>query len=68
MVNIKRITYFIGIIMLIYITKPQIIFKPNGQLREYGFGYTLDGYRKTLFSIHTIIIFIILLLFIYIKY
>lgn len=59
--------YLIGIIIIFYIVKPNISFKPNGQLRNYGFGYDSDGYTKTLYTFQNIIIFIVVFLFIYIK-
>lgn len=57
--------YLIAIIILFYILKPIISFKPNGQLREYGFGYDLNGYKKTLYTMHILIIFIIIILYVY---
>lgn len=56
------IPYVICIIILTYILKPSILFKPNGQLRNYGFGYDTDGYKKTLFTMPIIIIFSIILI------
>lgn len=66
--KVKRILpYLLGGILLLYIIKPSIIFKPNGQLRNYGFGYDSDGYKKTLYTMHNIIILLVVLLYIYIK-
>lgn len=62
----KILPYFLGIIVLFYIIKPSISFKPNGQLRNYGFGYDGDGYKKTLYTMHNIIILLAILLYIYI--
>lgn len=50
----KTIPYLIGVIILLYIVKPSISFKSNGQLREYGFGYDKDGYKKTLYTMQNI--------------
>lgn len=47
--------------------KPSISFKPNGQLRNYGFGYETgpDNYRKTLYTMQNIIIFITIIMYLY---
>lgn len=60
----KTIPYLIGIITLLYIIKPNICFKQNNQLRNYGFGYDKDNYKKTLFTMQNLIIFITILLYI----
>jgi hypothetical protein len=59
--------YLLGSIFIFYIVKPSISFKPNGKLRNYGFGYDTDGYKKTLYTMHNIIILLCVLLYIYIK-
>lgn len=51
------IPYLVGIIIVFYIMKPSISFKPSGQLREYGFGYDTSGYKKTLYTTYNIILF-----------
>ena len=59
--------YLIGLIIIIFIIKPNLIFKENGQARIYGIGYENNGYKKTLFTIHNIIILIIVILMILLK-
>ena len=56
--------YLIGIIIMLYITKPAILFKPNGRIREYGFNYGKDGFKRTLFTMHTIVVVSVVLLYI----
>jgi hypothetical protein len=63
----KILPYLLGTILAFYLIKPSISFKPSGQLRNYGFGYDSDGYKKTLYTMHTIIILIAVLLYIYIN-
>lgn len=63
----KILPYLLGIIIIIFTIKPSIAFKPNGQLRSYGFGYDSDGYKKTLYTMHNIIILLVVLLYIYIN-
>jgi hypothetical protein len=58
----NKIPYLFGIIIIIYIVKPNILFKPNGKLRDYGLGYDHEGYKKTLYSFHFIILIIVLML------
>lgn len=49
-------------IIIIYISKPSFIFKPNGFSKEYGVGFDSDGYRKTFFTFNTIILTIAILI------
>jgi hypothetical protein len=63
----KILPYLLGTILIFYMVKPSISFKPNGQLRSYGFGYDSDGYKKTLYTMHNIIILLAVLLYIYIN-
>lgn len=58
----NKLPYLILLILLIYITKPNIIFKPNGKLRDYGIGYDEEGYKKTLYTLHFIIVITVILL------
>lgn len=53
--------FIIFSIILYYVLKPSITFKPTHKLREYGFGYDSEGYRKTLFTMYNVIILIVLL-------
>lgn len=65
--KVKRLLpYLIGSIVILYIVKPSISFKPTGQLRNYGFGYDSDGYKKTLYTLPILIIFLTVFLYMYI--
>lgn len=57
------IPYLIGIILIIYILKPNIFFKPNGKTRLYGLGFDDEGYKKTLYTFQFAIIIIALILY-----
>lgn len=63
----QRLPLLILLIFIIYILKPSIIFKSNGETRLYGLGYDEDGYKKTLYTFHFIIIVIVFLLFVVIR-
>lgn len=63
----KILPYLLGTILIFYMIKPSISFKPNGQLRNYGFGYDSDGYKKTLYTMHNIIILLAVLFYIYLS-
>jgi hypothetical protein len=58
------IPYLVGIILIIYLLKPNIFFKPNGKTRIYGLGYDDQGYKKTLYTFQFAIIIIVLMLYI----
>ncbi len=58
----KKIIYLFCIIIIIYITKPSILFKPNGKPRVYGIGYDYEGYKKTLYTFQFAIIIFSLLI------
>jgi len=61
------IPYLFSIIILVYLVKPNIAFKQDGQLREFGFGIDKDNYKKTLFTMQNIIIFLTVILYVYIN-
>lgn len=61
------IPYLIGIILIIYLLKPNMFFKPNGKTRIYGLGYDHEGYKKTLYTFQFAIIIIVLMLYYLIK-
>lgn len=61
----RQIVYLISIVVLLFITKPPIVFKPNGKPRLYGFGYDDEGYKKTLYTFQFIILIIALLVSVY---
>lgn len=62
----QKIFYLILIILILYIVKLPIFFKPNGKPREYGIGTDYEGFSKTFytfqFAIIIITIFIVVLL------
>ena len=60
------IPYLFSIIILLYLVKPNIAFIPNGQLREFGFGIDKYNYKKTLFTMLNIIIFLTVILYVYV--
>ena len=62
-----QIVYVIGTILLLYILKPILLFKPNGKPRLYGLGYDEEGYKKTLYTFQFIIIIIVLVITLLIK-
>lgn len=67
-INTQRsIPYLIGTIVFVYLTKPTLFFKSNGELREYGIGTDGDGYKKTLYTFHFFIIIATLIIFYYFK-
>lgn len=55
-INPQKIFYVILIILLLYILKLPIFFKPNGKLREYGIGLDNEGFSKTLYTFQFAII------------
>lgn len=59
------IPYLLSIIIILFIIKPNIFFKPNGKIRLYGIGYDDEGYKKTLYTFQFAIIIIIVLLYHY---
>jgi hypothetical protein len=58
--------YLLGIIIILYVLKPNLFFKPNGKTRLYGIGYDEEGYKKTLYTFQFAIIIIVLILYHYI--
>jgi hypothetical protein len=61
----KKIIYLFCIIIITYIIKPSILFKPNGKPRLYGIGYDYEGYKKTLYTFQFVIIIFSLLVYFY---
>jgi hypothetical protein len=57
-----QIILLLSFIIIFYLVKPSITFKPNGQLREFGVGYSKDGYRKTFLTFITLIFLFIIIL------
>jgi hypothetical protein len=63
----KKIIYLFCIIIIIYIVKPTILFKPNGKPRIYGIGYDNEGYKKTLYTFQFAIIILALFIHFFFK-
>jgi hypothetical protein len=61
----NKIPYVIGIIIILYILKPNAIFKPSGEHREYGFGYDRDGYKRSIYSMHFVILLIVIVIYVF---
>jgi hypothetical protein len=55
----QDILIFVVVLLMFFYLKPSFLFKPNGKPREYGMGVDAEGYRKTVFSMHTVIIVIV---------
>lgn len=47
--------YVIAFVLLLFIMKPRVMFKPNGKPREHGLGLDQEGYKKTLYTVHFVI-------------
>ena len=58
-INMNQIVILVGFIIVFYTIKPSITFKPDGKLREFGVGYSKDGYRKTFLTLFNIIVLLI---------
>lgn len=56
----KRIYLIILSILLIYLVKPNLIYKADGKLREYGTGYDKHGYKKTFFTMPITIVILVI--------
>ena len=52
----NKLVILISFIIVYYIIKPSITFKHDGTLREFGVGYSKDGYRKTFLTLLNLII------------
>lgn len=50
-------------ILFIYTIKPNMLFKPNGKLREFGLFYDNEGYKKTLYNFQFILIIFVILIY-----
>jgi len=59
-----RIPLLLAAIIIIYIIKPSMLFKPNGKPRLYGIGYDDEGYKRTLYTMQFAIIVIVSLMYI----
>jgi hypothetical protein len=59
----RQIPYLLGFIIVLYIVKPNIFFKPNGKPRIYGIGHDEQGYKKTLYTFQFAILVLALLVY-----
>jgi hypothetical protein len=66
-INKLQIFYIILFILILYIVKFPIFFKPNGKPREYGIGNDCEGYSKTFYTFQFAIIIIAIFISITIK-
>jgi hypothetical protein len=66
-INMQKILYVILFILILYITKIPIFFKPNGKPREYGIGTDHEGYSKTLYTFQFAIIIMTIFLVVFLN-
>ncbi len=59
---IRQLPFLLMAIVIIYIVKPNILFKPNGKPRDYGIGKDSEGYKKTLYTFQFSIIILALII------
>ena len=59
----RQIPYLLGVIIILYIVKPNILFKPNGKPRIYGIGHDEEGYKKTLYTFQFIILVLTIIIY-----
>ena len=52
----NKMAILVGIILLVFIIKPTIMFKSNGKLRAHGFGLDHEQEKKTIFTFHIFVI------------
>jgi hypothetical protein len=62
---IRQIPYLLGAIIILYIIKPNILFKPNGKPRVYGIGHDTEGYKKTLYTFQFATIILVILVYLF---
>ena len=60
---VRQIPYLLGAILILYIIKPNILFKPNGKPRIYGIGHDAEGYKKTLYTFQFATIVLVILVY-----
>lgn len=59
---VQHIIYISIFVLSLWTIKPFLLFKPNGKPRQYGLGYDEEGYKKTLFTVHVVVIVFVVLL------
>lgn len=57
----RQLPFLLTAIVIVYIIKPNILFKPNGKPRVYGIGKDDEGYKKTLYTFQFSIIILALI-------
>lgn len=60
--TIQHVIYIAILVLALWTFKPFLLFKPNGKPRLYGVGYDEEGYKKTLFTVHVVVIVFVVLL------
>lgn len=63
----QKVFYIILFILIFYIVKMPIFFKPNGNPREYGIGVDHEGYSKTLYTFQFAILIMAVFLVVFLK-
>lgn len=48
--------YLVGFILLLFVVKPTLLFKPDGKQRTFGVGTDDQGFKKTLYTIPVLIV------------
>jgi hypothetical protein len=59
----NAIPFIFFFILIVYSVKPNILFKPNGKLREFGLFYDNEGYKKTLYNFQFLLFIFVLILY-----
>lgn len=59
----NAIPFIFFFILIIYSLKPNILFKPNGKLREFGLFYDNEGYKKTLYNFQFMLFVFIIIIY-----
>jgi len=60
--TMRRIQYIICLVVVLYVMKPTLFFKPNGKPRQYGIGVDDEGYKKTLYTFQFAILILAVML------
>jgi hypothetical protein len=64
--NIKqKIPILICLIVVVFIFKPKFIFKPDGEPRQYGFGYDDTGFKRTLYTPQLVVLILALIVWLF---
>lgn len=60
--SIKQIQYMVIFIIVLFFIKPALFFKSNGKVRLHGVGMDEEGYKKTLYNMHFMILILAIIL------